>query len=466
MPKEFKEKTKTDDATLSSLLSEPDTNILDTLDENLKPEENQDVLVEKSSNDVVIEKNVKIEALDKKFINQLSSSEIESLKKEAPALVERMVNDHNYIVEFGTDVMERSNNIQDKILDHNKKIKLFEANKITNDILKTIDGYNAKYGNAKLQKKLNSFAEKIRGSGYTLRAMIRDAQPLEKKLNIAENNILKMEQKLDENSENAEVLREATLEMIRKIVKVIAVFEELIAETVERNEAMDNLLQEALQQGDNLVIYNGNRYTVEEFREFFSESIDAQNEMEKSWHAWRQRFFFYFANLQQLKVSKNYSLKVKRDFFNLRNAGIPAAKNAIINWQNAEVMKKSAISSKETKKGINKLITQSYDASATAVREVADTTEQDLLTENTVNAMVNSIKDQFNTIVESEAKGRAERERMLQIVQNSEKEIANASIEARERLVNDALRRVNNENHSRLLSNTSSKDSLKQLGLD
>lgn len=375
------------------------------------------------------------------FRNKLTDAERAAVKSAAPTVAAEMIGNFNYIIEFGSDVTRKVNEVNANLLVQQQSIKLPEADAVVNGILRAIDGYNAKYGNAKLQGGLDRLMEKLRGAGYTLKAMIRDSKPITDKLDMAEGSILEMEQKLQQNVTRGHELRKITLASIDEVVKVLAVFEEILDVTRAEAQQMQQALDAAL-NGDQTVHWKGDKFTVEQFRELQAQQVGALTEIEKSWFSWRQKFFLYTTNVAATRNIINSSFGLYRTCMRVRTDAIPGARSQLVVWQQAELARQGARMATEVNSGIDRLIGQAAAGTASAVAQVAEANQQTMLSEDTILKITNGLRDQFSAIVTAEKQGRAIRERNLSIIQQSEVALHTASREAQQELVANALRTV------------------------
>jgi uncharacterized protein YaaN involved in tellurite resistance len=90
-------------------------------------------------------------------------------------------------------------------------------------------------------------------------------------------------------------------------------------------------------------------------------------------------------------------------------------------------------------KGTNALIQGSFEASADAVREVSKAAQAPVITEETVFAVIDSVKQQAQSLIDADKWGRDLRQRNLAALERGEKEIATVDAEGRRQLVANAV---------------------------
>lgn len=375
-----------------------------------------------------------------KFRNQLDAKDLEAVQKAAPDLAKRMVKDYTFIIDFGSEVMEELDSVSSRMLEEQKGIKLPEADQAVNGILKELDGYSAKYADPKTRNFFNKIIEKFKGSTYTIKNMVRDAKPLADKLEIAKAEIYQMELKLQDNVRRGHELRKTTIKTVDNLVKVLALFEEIIDITRQDALAMDNKRIAAEAQGpDTVITWEDRKYTIEEFNEVLQNQVSALGEMEKTWFAWRQKFFIYTANISAIRNIVTTSIGLLRTCHRVRTDAIPAAKHQITAWQQAELANQGAEMANRANEGVDRLIAGASKGMADAVAKGAEANQRPMLSENTIVSITEDLKRQFTSMVEAENKGREVRARNLDIMVKSEQAIAQASEEARQALLENAM---------------------------
>lgn len=378
-----------------------------------------------------------------KFRNQLDAKDLEAVQKAAPDLAKKMSKDWRFIIDFASEVMEDLNNVSSRMLEEQKNIQLPEADQAVNGILKELDGYSAKYADPKTKSFITKIVAKFKGSTYTIKNMVRDAKPISDKLDIAMAEIYQMELKLNDNVLAGSELRKTTIKTIDDVVKVLALFEEIIDVTRQETLVMDNKRKAAEAQGPNSAItWNDKKYTIEEFNEELTNQVNALGEMEKTWFAWRQKFFIYTANVSAIRNIVTTSIGLLRTCHRVRTDAIPAAKIQIAAWQQAELANQGAQMANRANEGVDRLIAGASKGMADAVEIGAEANQRPMLSENTIVSMTEDLKRQFTSMVDAENKGREVRARNLDIMQKSESAIAQASEEARQALIENAMQVV------------------------
>lgn len=442
-------------------------NVIDSLTgTEFVDEDTVDEKLDKAVTKVSVEE-VKIKSPEKaslKFRSQLSPEDLKAVESSAPALVKKFVNNYSSIIDFGSEVMENVNNINSRLLDEQKDTEIPEADAIVNGILKEIDGYSAKYSDPKLKNFISKMFLKVKGTGYTLKSMIRDSQPIANKLDIASGQLQKMENELRDNVIRGHELRKATLKALNDMVKILAVFEEVIDVSRQTSLQMDTALKNAHKGGDDSIIQWDNKsYTIEEFKEIFENQTSSLGEIEKTWFAWRQKFFLYGANVTATRNIINMSFGLQRTCQRVRVDAIPAARNQLVVWQQAEKGRQGAHMAENANRGVDRLLAGSSQGTADAVAEIATANQRSMVSEDTIMKITDGIRDQFTSIVEAEKNGREIRERSLKVIQQSESAIQQASEDAQTALIENAMISVRNDADA--IKKHDTKNVLDQLGV-
>lgn len=423
-----KEVTYADD----SVISENESNI----DEIISGKKSEDKFVAGELPDTTVEDSVAPSKRTSKFRDQLSDEDLAAVRAAAPEIAGKMLKNFNYIIDFGGEVLEGVSNVTSKLLKEQSGIDLPEADEIATNILRALDGYEEKYAK-KENKFFQNLMNKIRGIQYSLKNAINDAKSLEEKMDIASRELQKMIEGLKDNVIRGEELRKAMKNSIGDIIRVLAIFEEVIdlvkADLVE----MENLKKG--KKDEDLIIWKGNKLTALEFEEEHAHYAKVFSELEKTWFSWRQRLFVYNTNIVAIRNIIDTSVSSQHTLRRIKNETIDMAKNQLVQWQQAEKLRISAKSAQKVNDISNKIISRASEGAAEAVEEAAKAANLNMLNEDTILAMTNSVRRQFDAIVTSEREGRALRARNLAIIQQSEQTIKEVSEEAQKKLLEDAM---------------------------
>lgn len=443
-------------------------NIIDSLTgTEFADEDTVDSQLDKTVSHVSVEE-IQVKSPEKsslKFRSQLSDEDLKSVQAAAPKLANKFVNNWSSIIDFGSEVMESVNEINARLLDEQKDTEVPQADAIVNGILREIDGYSAKYSDPKMKNFFNKMIHKMRGTTYTLQAMIRDSRPIATKLDIASGQLQKMENELRDNVLRGHELRKATLKALNDMVKVLAVFEEVIEVSRETALKMESAYNDAKAKGDDTIIkWENKSYTIEEFKEVLANQTSTLGEIEKTWFAWRQKFFIYGANVTATRNIINMSFGLQRTCQRVRVDAIPAARSQLVVWQQAEKGRQGARMAESANAGVDRLLAGAAQGTAEAVSEVADANQRAMVSEETIIKIADGIRDQFTAIVEAEKNGRAIRESSLKVIQQSEKAIREASEEAQSALIANAMNAVRQD--SETIRKYDTKNVLNQLGVE
>lgn len=444
-------------------------NIIDTLtkETQVEVEDVQESKIERdvSTVDEAEFDNHKPEETSIKFRNRLEPEDLETIVKAAPGLSASMVKDYTRIIDFGSEVMEDLNKVSSRMLEEQKGTAIPEADKMVNGILRELDGYQAKYGDPKTRNFLTNLIHRVKGSTYTVKNMVRDSKPIVDKLNIVYGEIYEMELKLKDNVSRGNELRKVTAKTIDDLVKVLALFEEIIEVTRRDALEMEDKMNVAKSQGpDSVITWNDEKFTIEEFNNVLENQVTALGEMEKTWFAWRQKFFIYTANVASIRNIVNISIGLQRTCRRVRTDAIPAAKHQITAWQQAEMANQGAQMANRANEGVDKLISGASKGMADAVEAGAYANQKPMMSEETVISITENLKRQFTSIVESEKQGRAVRAKSLEIMTASEKAIKDASEQARKELIENAMAVVRAD--SEAMNKKDTDDVLAQLQKD
>jgi len=372
-----------------------------------------------------------------KFRSLLSEAQQAALKKSAPAVAERMIKDYNQILEFGAPVLEEMNKDSEALLEEQKHIKIPEADDIVNNLMRELDGYNAKYRDRKTEEFFAKIKKWFGGAKYSLETMVRDSKPIAERLNLVAENLYKMEINLGENIIRARKLHESTIKTMDKVVAVLAALEEISEYLHEKFSRADAALNSADENG--VVEFDGETYSFQEFKEFHADLAQGISEVEKTWHDWRSQFFIGFATAPTLRNLIMVSASMKRRLLVFRTQGIPAARRSLAMWQQAALATQSAEMGDKFREANEKLLVDSFGAAATAVDKVAKASQAPLLSEEGVFKVLDSVRRQADSLVAADKWGRDMRDKSLAAFERAEQDISTIDVETRRKLVESAI---------------------------
>lgn len=372
------------------------------------------------------------------FRSLLSDEQRAAIKKSAPAVAERMVSDYNQILNFGAPVLDKMNQASILLLNEQKNVKIPEADQIVNNLLREMDGYNAKYRNLKMEDFVSRIKKFFGGAGYTIKTMIRDAKPISSRLDEAELKVREMEINLSTNADRAKKLHDQTLETMDDVAAVLAVLEEVADYIRAKFERVDAVLNKAGEK-EQTIEFEGEKYSLSEFKELHADLAQGLSEVEKSWFSWRQQFFLGFASAPTLRKLLLVSVSMQRQLQTFRTQGIPSARRGLAMWQQAAIAKQGAEMGDTLQSATNSMIQNSFEAAADAVGHVANAANAPIVTEETVFVIIDSVKKQAEALVAADRAGREMRQRNIAALERGEKEISAADAEGRRQLVANAV---------------------------
>lgn len=407
-----------------------------------------------------------VEQVKFKFRDLLGEQQLADLKKNAPAAAERMIGDYNSIIQFGAPVLDKLNETSVHMLNVQQEIEIPAADRTVNDLLRTMDGYSAKYHNQQAEDLVDKIRGFFKGVGYSLKTMVRESKPIVEKLDMAAENLRGMEIKLGDNVTRGQELHKQTTKTLEEVVAVLAALEEIVEVSKNEFNVIDNLIIEAEKnQTDEGVIgvtYKGKTVTLNELRTIHATYANGVSEMEKTWFDWRQQFFLGYSQAPTILNLILVSATMQRRCQVFRTMGIPQARRALVLWQQAQLAKEGAEQGEAVADGVNKLIRQAADAAGEAVAVTAKAAQTPVIEEATVFSIINSVKAQCDGLVAADKWGREMRARNLQALEAGEKGIKDTFTESRRQLVANAIQAAQTPQE---LAPAPDQDILKQIGV-
>ena len=374
-----------------------------------------------------------------KFRSLLTDKQRADLKNGAPALAAKFVTDVNQIVTFGGPVMQKMNSASVQLLDAQRQIRVPEADAIVNDMLREMDGFEKKWRSVKLEETVNKVVGWFKKGKYTLSTMLRESKPIADKIDLAEVKLQEMETALADNIARGQLLHKQTLEHLDDVVAVLAALEQVIEVVRFDYDEVDAVLRGAETSGIESVEYRGEVMSVSELREVHSNLSFVLSETEKTWADWRTQFFLGFAHAPAARNLIVTTFALRRRLAAFRTMGLPSARRSLAMWQQAAFAKEGAALGAAVQEGTNKLIQASFAETAKSVEAVANAAQAPVITEETVWAVIDSVKAQCTAIVTADRAGRALRARNLQALERGEATIEDVVI-ASQRALADAGR--------------------------
>ncbi len=375
-----------------------------------------------------------------KFRSLLTERQLSDLRRGAPRLAKRFIDDVNQIVSFGGPVMQKMNGASVQLLDAQRHIKVPQADAIVNDLLREMDGFEKKWRSVQLENAVNSVVGWFKKSKYTFTTMVRETKPIAERIDLAEVKLQEMEIALADNVARGQLLHKQTLAHMDDVVAVLAALEEVIEVIRAEFEEADDLLRDAEASGREAATYKGETVTVSSLRETHSQLSFALSETEKSWADWRSQFFLGFAHAPATRNLVVTTFALRRRLAAFRTMGLPSARQSLAMWQQAAFAREGAELGTAVQAGTNKLIQSSFAETAKSVEAVAHASQAPVITEDTIWAVIDSVKSQCNSIVAADKAGRALRARNLQALERGETTIVDAVV-ASQRALADGSRR-------------------------
>lgn len=375
-----------------------------------------------------------------KFRSLLTEKQLDDLRRGAPGLAKKFIDDVNQIVTFGGPVMQKMNSTSVQLLDAQRHIKVPQADAVVNDMLREMDGFEKKWRSAQLENAVNTVVSWFKKTKYTLRTMVRETKPIADKIDLAEVKLQEMETSLADTIVRGQLLHKQTLSHMNDVVAVLAALEQVIEEIRREFEEADEALRAAEASGGEAVTYKGKATSVSELRETHSNLSFALSETEKSWADWRSQFFLGFAHAPATRNLIVTTFALRRRLAAFRTMGLPSARQSLAMWQQAAFAKEGAELGTAVQEGTNKLIQGAFSETAKSVDAIAHASQAPVITEDTIWTVIDSVKSQCNSIIAADRAGRALRERNLQALEKGETMIEDAVI-ASHRALADASRR-------------------------
>jgi uncharacterized protein YaaN involved in tellurite resistance len=401
------------------------------------------------------------------FRNLLGPEQALALKKNAPTVAAKMVNDYNSIIQFGEPVLTKLNATSTELLNTQRGIELPEAEIVVNDLLREIDGYSAKFRNEKIEGAVARVQAFFKGATYSLKAMVRESKPIIEKIDIAEVRLREMELKLADNVTRGEELHKNTNETLEAVVGVLAALEEIIEVAKAEFAALDTTLKvaEAKETKNSPIVVvelHGKNISINELRAKHTAYANGIGQLEQTWFDWRQQFFLGYAQAPSVLNLVLVSATMQRRCQVFRTMGLPSARSALAMWQQAALAKEGAEMGTAVQEGTNKLIRQAFDATATAVSETAMAAQTPVVSEETIFAVINSVKAQCEGLVAADKWGRDMRTKNVQALEAGEAGINQSFTDSRRAMVENA---VSATRTPQALAPAPDSDILKQIGV-
>ncbi|UOQ56745.1 toxic anion resistance protein [Leucobacter allii] len=374
-----------------------------------------------------------------KFRSLLTAQQRADLERGAPVLARKFADDVNQIVTFGGPIMEKMNSASVQLLEAQRQIKVPEADAIVNDMLRTMDGFEKKWRSQKLEDAVNTVVGWFKKGRYTLTTMVRESKPISDKIDLAEVKLQEMETSLADNIARGQLLHRQTLEHMDDVVAVLAALEQVIEVLRGDFDEADAALRGAEAAGAESVAYRGETIAVSELREIHANLSFVLSETEKSWADWRSQFFLGFAHAPATRNLIVTTFALRRRLATFRTMGLPSARRSLAMWQQAAFAREGSEIGDAVQDGTNKLIQSAFAETAQSVEAIANAAQAPVISEDTIWAVIDSVKAQCSAIVTADKAGRALRARNLQALERGERTIEDAVVLAQRSLA-DASR--------------------------
>lgn len=373
-----------------------------------------------------------------RFRELLTEAQRKDLELGAPKVAERFVADVNQIMNFGGSTVEKMRQTSKQMLEAQKSVEIPEADEVVNDLLRELDGFQKKYSNAKFE----DFGKKILGlfksAKYSVSTMTREMKPLEDKLDLAELKLEQMDSQLADNVTRGQLLHKQILNQMNDVVLVLASLEEIIENIRGEYQEADSILQEAGRAGKDQVEYKGKLIPTNELQEIHSRLSMALSESEKTWHDWRQQFFLGWANAPATRNLVVSTFALRRRLRVFKDMGIQSGRQALVTWKQAVEAKQGAEMGNAVQGATDRMIRAAYQEVADTTKLIAEASQAPIVSEETVLAVIESVKSQARSIVEADRQGRALRARNIQALERGEVQIKDEVLSMQMQLADNA----------------------------
>lgn len=266
--------------------------------------------------------------------------------------------------------------------------------------------------------------------------MVRESRPISDKIDLAEVKLQEMESALADNIARGQLLHAQTLSHMDDVVAVLAALEQVIQELREEFDGVDALLRDAEASKAGSVVYKDETIPVAELREIHSKLSFVLSETEKTWADWRTQFFLGFAHAPATRNLIVTTFALRRRLATFRTMGLPSARQSLVMWQQAAFAREGAELGQSVQEGTNKLIQGAFAETAKSIEAVANAAQAPVITEDTIWAVIDSVKAQCEAIVTADRSGRALRARNLQALERGEHTIEDAVIASQRAVAN------------------------------
>lgn len=385
-----------------------------------------------------------IEQAKFQFRDLITPESLKELKTNAPAIATKMINDYKEILNFGEPVLQKLNQGSIQLLKAQKDIEIPEAEHIVNNLLRTLDGYSQKYRSTDMEGFLGGLKKFFKTGAYNLKAMVRDAQPIADKIDLAEKELRRMELSLSDNITRGQELHRLTVEVLDEVVTVLAALEEIDEYARKEFTILDDLVKEVETKQDNgngliNIEYKGKKITANELRFIHTNYANGIKQLEQTWFDWRQQFFLGYATAPSITNIILVATTMQRRCQTFRTMGLPSARRSLANWNNAAHIRQVAERNTLISDATNTLMQESAKAAADATVYAAKAAEDPIVSEETIFSMIESVRVQCEGLVAADKWGREVRARSLQALEQGEKGIQTVFVESRRALVESTL---------------------------
>lgn len=370
----------------------------------------------------------KLHAADN-FLSSLPTDQQQKIKAKAPSITDMMISDDAYRIEFGRQVMEKLDTLSKRLLEEQKDISVPEAESIMKNIIRELDGFQHKYNDpGKIDQFLQAMKNKARDSKERFEARRRDMQidamNISEKMEEAVSKLQDTETRLRENAARGKVMRDTTVETMRKMVQVLATLEEVVNIASERAERIRAIKDTAEVNGDGApVIFDGKYYTVQEFRVYYEKYAEALGEIQRTWLSWRQQFFLSRMNIESSTAIINTSLKTLETCQMIRKHAVPAARHQLVTWQQALDTERAAKTNQAVVQDINKLISNAFQQTSSMAESAAEINNATLIDLSTIDDISASLQKVYDTLGKQQEAGIQKRAESFARIRKAEADI-------------------------------------------
>ncbi|MDR0788954.1 MAG: toxic anion resistance protein [Bifidobacteriaceae bacterium] len=372
-----------------------------------------------------------VETFVSPMLPKLTADQQAEIRKQAPALLKKFLDDENQLIEFGSSATADIDAVVNKLLVEQAKMDIPEVNDLLKNVNKDIEGFTAKYSEdeASLEKKVSKLGQFFKDRKRDVKDWQFDSKNLMGKFDEITQQIVEREEILKRNVITANILIEKNKESTDALLGVIAFLEAVHECAFKDLETLKSEL-DTLTSGTPEYLEKADQVDV------MGKTVIA---LENQRADYLNRYFIAVSSNTGMRNIARISADTRVRLKQLKTTTLSTMKLVVSQLGMLQQAKKG----EETAKAIidaNDAATKMYAKTlGTALPSMAKSSQASTLTVEAVQALTDGVIASNNGLIEAIAYGREQKKQVAEAISQSVSAINDSTKVRDEAIINEIL---------------------------